>query len=1257
MKNAAHAENAVVPQIAAGYYHSVGVISDGTVWSWGRGDKGQMGNGETASRAVPRQAAGLSGVKAIASGVRGSVAVLHDGTVMTWGSNSDGQLGDGTLTDRTTPVTVTGLSRIKAVSGGVGYHTLALDEDGHVWAWGRNEDGDLGDGTTTQRTTPVQVSGLSNVKAIAAGGYFSLALKEDGTVWSWGINDAGELGDGTTQQRSLPQQVPGLSNIKAIAAGGNHSLAVDTGGHVWAWGENRYGAVGDGTGTNRKVPVQISGLPDVTAIAGGGYHSLAVDAAGHVWAWGYNSYGQLGDGTTTQRLSPVQVPGLSGMKEVAAGGFHSFAMKSDGMIWSWGLNSSGQLGDNTSTNRLLPVLSKAVMDATAPTVSSGTISASSLTSASVTLNWTKAEDNMSEQSVLQYLVYRSGSGNIQTVSDMERRGTAVGSYASDIGLLEITGLRPGTTYYFNIIVKDAAGYKSAYTMRQVVTKSLHTVSYNGNGSTGGNVPVDSHSYEEGASVTVMDNSGNLVKGGHSFTGWNTQADGNGMSYAANAGFIMGAADVRLYAMWDANCYTVRYGAGANGTISATVETVTYGRSPAAIPIVTPHSGYTFAGWSSDGGTTMLTSEQVAATTVTADMTYTAFYTQNPSPPLAPDAPVLQPAAAGNGKVTLTWNPVARATGYKVYQSVTSGTYGTETATVSGSVYTYDAAGLSNGTTYYFVVKAANSGGDSAASNEVSAVPVTVPAAPADISAIASIGQAIVAFSIPGDDGGSAITGYEVTSSPGDITATGAASPIAITGLMNGTTYTFTVKAINSAGSGAASAASNPVTPWWSSGSKSSSNSSTPEEPATPGTPETTDEGVDLLINGIEEAAGTVTITAVNDQTVMTVAVDSQQLENRIAAAGQGAVITIPAVNTEADHVVSEFNGQTIKFMEQKQAVLEIVTENATYTLPAGQINIDSIVNRLGNTMALQDIKVQIEIAVPTENLMKIAQNSEIGGEFTFVAPLVHFTVRATYGDSSVEVSKFNAFVERTIAIPDGTDPSKITTGVVIGADGTVHHVPTKIIVKDGKYYARISSLTNSTYSVVWRSIMFKDMAGHWAEDAVKDMGSRMVVSGVGNGMFNPDQDITRAEFAAIVVQALGLKLEGGAAPFSDMLPADWYSQAIQTAYEYKLISGFEDGTFRPAGKMTREQAMTILAKAMTLTGLKAKLPSQPADKLLRSFTDADETSNWAISSIADALQAGIVSGKTGTELAPKAYVTRAEVAVMVQKLLQKSDLI
>jgi alpha-tubulin suppressor-like RCC1 family protein len=275
------------------------------------------------------------------------------GTAFAWGSNTYGQLGNGTTTNSSTPVQVSSLGGVVAIVGG-SIHSLALKSDGTVRAWGYNGDGELGNGTTTNSSTPVQVVSLSGVLSIAAGAGHTLALKSDGTVRAWGYNGDGELGNGTTTNSSTPVQVNGLSGAVSVAGGDFHSLALKSDGTVWAWGYNGYGQLGNGTTTHSSTPVQVSTLSGVVAIAGGSNHSLALKSDGTVWAWGYNGYGQLGNGTTTNSSTPVQVSGLSDVVAIAASS-HSLAIKGDGTAWAWGTNAYGQLGTGGTTNSSTPV--------------------------------------------------------------------------------------------------------------------------------------------------------------------------------------------------------------------------------------------------------------------------------------------------------------------------------------------------------------------------------------------------------------------------------------------------------------------------------------------------------------------------------------------------------------------------------------------------------------------------------------------------------------------------------------------------------------------------------------------------------------------------------------------------------------------------------------------------------------------------------------------------------------------------------------
>jgi alpha-tubulin suppressor-like RCC1 family protein len=276
------------------------------------------------------------------------------GEIAAWGLNNSGQLGDGTTTNRTTPVAVSGLSGAVAIAAGF-YHTVALLGDGSCRAWGYNGYGQLGDGTYNGRLTPVAVSGLSDVAAIAAGGWHTVALLDDGTCRAWGYNSNGQLGDGTTTLRTTPVAVSGLTNVVSIAAGRQHTVALLGDGTCRTWGENSEGQLGDGTTTGRSTPVAVSGLSGAVAIAAGDLHTVALLADGTVRAWGYNFYGQLGDGTTTNRTTPVAVSGLSGVVAIAGGFNHTVALLDDGTCRAWGDNNYGQLGDGTTTDSTTPI--------------------------------------------------------------------------------------------------------------------------------------------------------------------------------------------------------------------------------------------------------------------------------------------------------------------------------------------------------------------------------------------------------------------------------------------------------------------------------------------------------------------------------------------------------------------------------------------------------------------------------------------------------------------------------------------------------------------------------------------------------------------------------------------------------------------------------------------------------------------------------------------------------------------------------------
>jgi len=352
----------ILTDIAAGYTYSVALKFDGTVWGWGSNGRGELGDGTLTKSATPVQAVGLTQVIAITAGASHTVALRDDGTVWAWGNNGSGQLGTATgfcstvfpdLPCTATPVQVEGISDVTAVAAGA-FHTVALRTDGTVWTWGSNIFGTLGDGTTTNRISPEQVPGLTDVTAIAAGSAYTLALKKDGTVWAWGNNGLGQLGSATDFCNSdydylpcstIPLQVEGFSGATALAAGNSRTFALKADGTVWAWGS---GLLGDGTTGGSISPVQVTGLTDVTAIAAGSSHTLALREDGTVWAWGDGSDGQLGDGERSSSPVPVQAYGLTDVKSIAAGYWFSLALKNDDTVWGWGDNYSDELGEGVT---------------------------------------------------------------------------------------------------------------------------------------------------------------------------------------------------------------------------------------------------------------------------------------------------------------------------------------------------------------------------------------------------------------------------------------------------------------------------------------------------------------------------------------------------------------------------------------------------------------------------------------------------------------------------------------------------------------------------------------------------------------------------------------------------------------------------------------------------------------------------------------------------------------------------------------------
>ncbi len=338
---------------SAGEEHSVSLLSNGTMWNWGWNPYGQLGDGTIVDRSIPTQIGVQTDWKIIANQhASHTLAIKNNGTLWGWGLNQSGQAGSLNYTNASgyilIPTQIGSDTDWKIIITG-NKHSAAIKNDGTLWTWGRNEDGQLGIGNKVNQDNPVKVGTDNNWVNVSAGDAHTIAIKQDGTIWSWGRNGDGQLGIGNNTPTTIPTKIGTLNTWTDVFAGGAFCIAKKNDGTIWSFGNNSLGELGIGNNIDKNSPTQIGTANDWNTIATGGLHTIALKNNGDIWSWGINIDGELGDGTMTNRNYPLKIQSLTNVAQISAGSYHSMVI-SNGKMYNWGDNYGGQLGNGLSGN-------------------------------------------------------------------------------------------------------------------------------------------------------------------------------------------------------------------------------------------------------------------------------------------------------------------------------------------------------------------------------------------------------------------------------------------------------------------------------------------------------------------------------------------------------------------------------------------------------------------------------------------------------------------------------------------------------------------------------------------------------------------------------------------------------------------------------------------------------------------------------------------------------------------------------------------
>jgi len=675
--------------VGSGENDTIGLKQDGTVWAFGDGTNGVLGQGNWSSSKEPVQVIGLSNISGITEGPKSAFAIDHNGALSAWGGNWSGQLGIGNNNNQNTPTPVSTSQSVLAVASGDN-HTLIVELGGTVWATGDDSHGELGDGTTNPENTPIPITALGNVivTQVATGNDTSFALDTNGVVWAWGQNNSGQLGLGTTGDVSSPTPISGLPVMVAIAAHAGQAIGIDTNGDVWTWG-----AAGNSNGT----PLHQTGLTHVKTVAAGAYHLLAIENNGTLWGWGFGGFGQLGNGSYNSPTTPTQFNDVQGVVAASGSSGTTSIVKADGSLSGFGVSNIGQLGANLGIENYSPKpLFGIGMTETPPTVSI-TSPNSGATSPLGTAILFQASASASTGSITKIDYYLEGVKLGQSTAGGTWNFTWTPSSYGD--------------YTFEAVAYDSAG------VAQISTPITINVPYDSDGNglpdwwellyfgqlgNDPNAPSPANDgytllqeYQFGANPTLGISPTITILSGNNQTG----PAGTFLSHALTVKVTNANAAGKTLTNFPVT-FSVAQGSGL-------VSASSVGATSASVQVTTDNNGLAQVYFKQPLVANF--TSVVSSAIVSSSVNFTATTLVDNGPPAAPSN--FSATSTHVGEIDLTWtNNADNATAFLIQRSTDDSTWTTIATLTNLPVTAYSDSELTQGASYYYQIEAVNNNG-------------------------------------------------------------------------------------------------------------------------------------------------------------------------------------------------------------------------------------------------------------------------------------------------------------------------------------------------------------------------------------------------------------------------------------------------------------------------------------------------------------------------------------------------------------------